>query len=400
MIVASQSEAFKEENVPGERLHGLDQQKERKKYESLYFMGRILVPLVGGVRNMIMEEAYKTRYSMHSRADKMYHDLQDMYWWPGMKKDIATYVSKCLTCVKVKVEHQRPSGLLQQPEIPERKWDNITMDFVTKLSRMKSGHDTIWVIVDRLTKSAHFLAMREDYSIEKLARLYIDEIVVRHGVPVSIISYRDGRFTSRFWKTLQKSLGTRLDMSTAYHPQMDGQSKSTIQTLEDMLRACVINFGGNWDVHLPRKPLEFEVEDQVLLKVSPWKGVIRFGKKRKLAPRYVGLFKVLERIGDVAYKRDLPKELSKVHNTFHVSNLKKYHADKPLAVPLDGLHFDDKLHFVEEPPIGLPGIAKVYWWWGKVNKAKGVRLVVLEWVKNGGVRAQEVGGKGGREGEQ
>ncbi|GKE71513.1 putative reverse transcriptase domain-containing protein, partial [Tanacetum coccineum] len=200
---------------------------------------------------MIMNEAHKSKYSMHPGADKMYYDLRDMYWWPGMKRDIATYVSKCLTCSKVKAEHQRPSGLLQQPKIPEWKWDKITMDFITKLPRSKSGHDTIWVIVDRLTKLAHFLAIREDYSIEKLAKIYIDEIVVRHGVHVSIISNRDGRFTSRCWQTVQKALGARLDMSTAYHPQTDGQSERTIQTLKDMLRACVIDFGGSWDVYLP-----------------------------------------------------------------------------------------------------------------------------------------------------
>ncbi|GKA99599.1 putative reverse transcriptase domain-containing protein [Tanacetum coccineum] len=196
---------------------------ERKEDESLYFMDRIWVPLVGGVRTIFMDEAHKTRYSVHPGADKMYHDLRDMYWWPGIKKDIATYVSKCLTCLKVKVEHQRPSGLLLQPEIPEWKWDNITMDFITKLPRSKSGHDTIQVVVDRLTKSAHFLVTRGDYSMERLARLYIDEIVARHGVPVSIISDRDGRFTSHFWQMLQKALGTRLDMSTAYHPYTGGQ---------------------------------------------------------------------------------------------------------------------------------------------------------------------------------
>ncbi|GKD43692.1 putative reverse transcriptase domain-containing protein, partial [Tanacetum coccineum] len=184
----TQSEAFKQENVLAERLPGLDQQMERKEDESLYFMDRIWVPLVEGMRMIIMDEAHKTKYSVHPRADKMYHDLRDMYWWSGMKRDIATYVSKCFTCSKVKVEHQRNSGLLQQPEIPEWKWDKITMDFITKLPKTKSGHDTIWVIVDRLTKSAHFLAMREDYSIERLAKLYIDEIVARHGVPVLIIS--------------------------------------------------------------------------------------------------------------------------------------------------------------------------------------------------------------------
>ncbi|GJZ75476.1 putative reverse transcriptase domain-containing protein [Tanacetum coccineum] len=195
-IQAAQSEVLKQGNVIMENLHGLDQQMEKKEGKSLYFMDRIWVPLVGSVRTMIMNEAHEFKYSVYPGAGKMYHDLRDMYWWPGMKRDIATYVSKCLTCSKVKAEHQRPSGLLQQPEIPEWKWDKITMDFITKLPRSKSGHDTIWVIVDRLTKSAYFLAIREDYSIEKLAKIYIDEIVARHGVPVSIISYRDGRFTS------------------------------------------------------------------------------------------------------------------------------------------------------------------------------------------------------------
>ncbi|GJU92914.1 reverse transcriptase domain-containing protein [Tanacetum coccineum] len=406
-IQVAQSEALRQENILMENLHGLDQQMEKKEGESLYFMDRIWVPLIGDMRTIIMDEAHKSKYSVHPGADKMYYDLRDMYWWPGMKRDIATYVSKCLTCLKVKAEHQRPSGLLQQPEIPEWKWDKITMDFITKLPRSKSGNDTIWVIVDRLTKSAHFLAIREDYSTEKLAKIYVDEIVARHGVPVSIISDRDGRFTSRCWQTVQKALGTRLDMSTAYHPQTDGQSERTIQTLEDMLRACVIDFGGSWDVHLPlaefsynnsyhssikcapfealygrkcrspvlwaeigessligpeliqettdkvvlikeklkaardrqksyadnrRKPLEFEVGDRVMLKVSPWKGVIRFGKKGKLAPRYVGPFEILERIGLVAYRLRLPEELSGVHDTFHVSNLKKCLADASLHV--------------------------------------------------------------------
>nr|GEZ68656.1 putative reverse transcriptase domain-containing protein [Tanacetum cinerariifolium] len=164
---------------------------------------------------------------------------------------IATYVSKCLTCSKVKAGHQRPSDLLQQPKIPEWKWDKITMNFITKLPRSRSGYDTIWVIVDRLAKSAHFLVTREDYSMEKLSRLYIDEIVARNGVQVLIISDRDGRFKLRFWQTLQKALGTRLDMSTTYHPQTHGQNEHTIQTLEDMLRACLIGFGGSWVTHLP-----------------------------------------------------------------------------------------------------------------------------------------------------
>ncbi|GKC50041.1 putative reverse transcriptase domain-containing protein [Tanacetum coccineum] len=192
MILAAQGEAFKQENILAERLHGLDQQMERKEDRSLYFMDRIWVPLVGDMRMVILDEAHMSKYSVHPGANKMYHDLRDMYWWPEIKRDIATYVSKCLTYAKVKAEHQRPSGLLQQPEIPEWKWDMITMDLITKLLRSRSGYDTIWVIVDRLTKSAHFLEIHEDFNTERLARLYIDVIVARHGVPVSIISDRVG----------------------------------------------------------------------------------------------------------------------------------------------------------------------------------------------------------------
>ncbi|GKF61768.1 putative reverse transcriptase domain-containing protein, partial [Tanacetum coccineum] len=159
---------------------------------------RIWVPLKGDVRNLIMDEAHKSKYSVHPGADKMYYDLRDMYWWPGMKKDIAIYVSRCLTCLKVKAEHQRLFGLLQQPEIPKWKWERITMDFVTKIPRTSSRHDAIWFIIDRLTKSAYFLPMREDYKMDKLARIYLNEIVARHGVPISIISDCDSRFTSRF----------------------------------------------------------------------------------------------------------------------------------------------------------------------------------------------------------
>ncbi|GJV53995.1 putative reverse transcriptase domain-containing protein, partial [Tanacetum coccineum] len=297
----------------------------------------------------------------------------------------------------VKIEYQKPSGLLVQPEIPQWKWENITMDFVTKSPKSATGQDMIW---------------------------YLKEVVSRHGVPVSIIYDRDGKFTSHFWKSLNKALGTRLDMSTAYHPEIDGQSERTIQTLEDMLRACVLDFGKGWDRQLPlvelsynnsyhtsikaapfealygrkcrspicwaevrdsqltgpeiihettekrvqiksriqaardrqksyadvrRKPLEFQVGDKVMLKVSPWKGVIRFGKRGKLNPRYIGSFKIIAKVGTVAYRLKLPDKLSRVHSTFHVSNLKKCLADEPLAIPLDEIQVDDKLHFIEEP---------------------------------------------------
>ncbi|GKE53666.1 putative reverse transcriptase domain-containing protein [Tanacetum coccineum] len=371
-----------------------------------------------------MHESHKSKYSIHPGSDKMYQDLNLLYRWPNMKADIATYVSKCLTCAKVKVEHQKLFELLQQPEILVWKWERITMDFVSGLPRTPSVYDTIWVIVDRLTKSAYFLPMKKTDSMEKLTRLYLKEIVCRHGVPVLIISDRDSHFTSNLWRSLQEALGMNLDMSTAYHPQTDGQSERTIQTLEVMLRACVIDFGNSWDRHLPlvefsynnsyhasikaapyealyrrkfrspvcwsevgdsqliglelsrdttekiiqiknrllaahsrqksyvdkrTKSLKFEVGDKVLLKVSPWKGAVHFGKRGKLSPRYIGPFKILARVGPVAYTLELSKEFKGVHSTFYVSNLKKCLAEGDIVVPIDEVQLDDKLHMIKEP---------------------------------------------------
>ncbi|GJR84736.1 putative reverse transcriptase domain-containing protein [Tanacetum coccineum] len=308
-----------------------------------------------------MDEAYKSKYSLHPGADKMYYDLRDRYWWLGMKKDIAVYVGKCLTCLNVKAGHQRPSGLLQQPEIPEWKWEGIEMDFVTMLPRTSSGYDTIWVIVDRLTKSVHFLPMRKDYKMDRLATLYLNEIFARHGVPILIISDRDSQFT---------------------------------------LRACILDFEGSWDVHLPLvefwynnsyhssvRCVSFEalygrkchslimwaevgegqligpelvqettkkisqIKDVLKAKrdLSPWKGVVCFGKKGKLAPRFVRPFEIIEKVGLVAYQLDLPEELNGVHDTFCMSNLKKCLAYPTLQVPLDEIQVDAKLNFMVEP---------------------------------------------------
>ncbi|GJY70466.1 putative reverse transcriptase domain-containing protein [Tanacetum coccineum] len=198
-----------------------------------------------------MHESHKSKYSIHPGSDKIYQDLKKWYWWPNMMAEIATYVGKCLTCAKVKVVYQKPSGLLVQQEILQWNWGKITMYFVTKLPKTATGQDTIWVIVDRLTKPAYFLTMREDDSMEKLTRQYFKEVVSRHGVPVLITSDRDGRFTSQFWQSLHKVLGTQLELSIAYHPQIDGQSERAIQTLEDMLHVCMLDFRKGWDKHLP-----------------------------------------------------------------------------------------------------------------------------------------------------
>nr|GEU49948.1 putative reverse transcriptase domain, ribonuclease H-like domain, aspartic peptidase domain protein [Tanacetum cinerariifolium] len=367
-----------------------------------------------------IEESHK-KYSIHSGSDKMYQDLKKLYWWPNMKAIIAEYVGKCLTCSRVKAECQKPFGLLIQPDIPTWKRERITMDFVTKFPRTSNEHDTIWVIVDHLTKSAHFIPTRETDSIKTLTRLYIKKIVSRHGVLISIFSDRDCHFTSKFWQSLQNALGTQF---MAYHPETDGKSERTIQTLEDMLRACVIDFEKGWEKHLPlvefsynnsyhasikaapfealygrkyrspvcwvevrdvqltgpeiihettkkivqiqqrlqairdrqrnyanvrRKPLEFQVGDRVMLKVSPRKGVIRFRKQGKLNPWYIGPFKILKRVGPVAYKLELPGELRNVYNTFHVSNLKRCLSNESLIIPMKELWLDDKLNFVEKP---------------------------------------------------
>nr|GFA64440.1 hypothetical protein [Tanacetum cinerariifolium] len=284
---------------------GLDDMIEQRSDGTLYYLDRIWVPLKGE---------------------------------PGMKKDIDEYVSKCLTCLKVKAKHQRPSGLLQQPEIPVWKWEGIAMDFVTKLHKTSSGYDTIWVIMDRLTKSAYFLPMRKDYKMDRLARLYLNEIVTRHGVPISSISDHDSRFTSRFWQSMQEALGTRLDLSMTYHPQTDGRDEvgegqlighelvqettEKISQIKNRLKAALDHQKNYADKR--KKPLEFIVGNYVLLNVSPWKG-------------------------PVAYRLDLLEELNGVHDTFHVSNLKKCLAEPTLQVPLDEIRVDAKLNFMEEP---------------------------------------------------
>ncbi|GJV24176.1 putative reverse transcriptase domain-containing protein [Tanacetum coccineum] len=334
-ILSAQSKARKEENFITEDLHGMINKLESRADRTLCLNNRSWILCYGDLRALIMHESYKSKYSIHPGSDKMYQDLKKLYWWPNMKAKITTYVSKCLMCAKVKVEYQKPSGLLVQPEIPQWKWKNITMDFVAKLPKTTTSQDTIWVIVDQLTKSAHFIPIREDDLLEKLTRQYLKEVVSRHEVPVSIISDRDGKFTSHFWWSLHKVLEIIHETTKKII-----QIKIRIQAAREHQKSYA---------NVRQKPFEFQVGDKVMLKVSPWKGMIRFGKREKLNPHYIGPFKIIAKVGTVAYRLELLEQSSRVHSTFHVSNLKKCLSDETLAIPLDEIQIDDKLQFTEEP---------------------------------------------------
>src|SRR5512142_529001 len=385
---------------------------------------RICVPDNKDLKDAILKEAHDTLYSIHPGSIKMYQDLKERFWWASMKREIAEYVAVCDVCQRVKAEHQKPASLLQPLKIPEWKREEIGMDFITGLPRTSSGHDSIWVVVDRLTKVAHFIPVHTTYTGKRLAELYLARIMCLHGVPRKIVSDRGSQFTSKFWQKLQEELGTRLNFSTAYHPQTDGQTERVNQILEDMLRACALDFGGAWDKSLPyaelsyynsyqaslqiapsealygrksstplfwdqtgerqlfrtevlaeaeekvriirerlriaqsrqksyadnrRRELTFEAGDYVYLRVTPLRGVHRFQTKGKLAPRFVGPYKILERRGEVAYQLELPSNMIGIHDVFHVSQLKKC-----LRVPeeqADSEHIDiqEDLTYMEQP---------------------------------------------------
>ncbi|KAK5775382.1 hypothetical protein PVK06_043266 [Gossypium arboreum] len=419
--------------------------------DCLRFKSRLCVPKNSELISIILNEAHCSQMAIHPGSTKMYNDLKRRFWWHGMKRDISDFVSRCLICQQVKAEHQVPSGLLQPITIPEWKWDRVTMDFVSGLPLSASKKDAVWVVVDRLTKSAHFVPVRTDFSMDKLAELYVSQIVRLHGVPISIVSDRDPRFTSRFWKKLQEALGTKLHFSTAFHPQTDGQSERIIQILEDMLRCCVLEFSGSWERYLPliefaynnsfqssikmapyealygrkcrtplfwtelgeskifgvdlirdaeqkvkvireslkiafdrqksyadmkRKDIEYQVGDKVFLKVSPWKKILRFGRKGKLSPRFIGPYEISERVGPVAYRLILPPELKKVHDVFHVSMLRRYRSDPSHVISPSEIEIQANMSYEEEPIRILSREVKEL-------RNKRVPLVKVLWLKHG-----------------
>jgi hypothetical protein len=201
---------------------GKDKSFHKDEQGTMWFKKRICVPDQNNLRQQILKEAHESAYSIHPRGTKMYQDLRETFWWPGMKNYIAYYVACCDICNKVKAEHQKPAGLLQPLPVPQWKWDDICMDFIVGLPKSTRGNDAIWVIVDTLTKVAHFIPVKTTYNANQLAQLYMSRIVSLHGIPKTITSDRGSLFTSAFWHRLHQALGTMLKHSTAYHPHTDG----------------------------------------------------------------------------------------------------------------------------------------------------------------------------------
>ncbi|KAJ9564648.1 hypothetical protein OSB04_000614 [Centaurea solstitialis] len=308
VVRRAQEEASREENQNGERIRGQLSALDRDSRGLLTRYGRVWVPRAGAARQTLLEEAHKSRFSIHPGATKMYRDLRTGYWWPGMKRDVARYVESCLTCLKVKAEHQRPHGKMQPLEIPEWKWENITMDLITKLPKTPRKFDAIWLSLE----------------------------------------YRDATVRDAVWEEVSNpnllgEVGQRVLGST----EVVQRTTEDIQRIRERLRTAQSRQKSYADKR--RSDLEFQVGDRVLLKVSPWKGVIRFRKRGKLGPRYIGPFTILARVGKVAYRLELPAVLGQIHSTFHVSQLRKCLADETAHIPLDDIQVDESLNYVERP---------------------------------------------------
>jgi hypothetical protein len=233
----------------------------------------ICVPDLKPIKESILREAHDSAYSIHPGSIKMYKDLKTRYWWNGMKRDVAEYIALCDTCQRVKMEHQRPAGLLQPLKIPEQKWEEIGMDFIVGLPHTQAGYDSIWVIVDRLTKVANFIPVKTTYSGAKLAELYMSRIECLHGVPKKTVSDRGSQFTSKFWEKLHESMDTKLNFSSAYHSQTDGQTEKTNQILEDMLRACALKYGKSWEKGLPYVEFSYNNSYRASIEMAPYEAL-------------------------------------------------------------------------------------------------------------------------------
>ncbi|KAL0561545.1 hypothetical protein IC582_001979 [Cucumis melo] len=347
----------------------------------LLFERRLCIPSDSAVKTELLSEAHSSPFSMHPGSTKMYQNLKRVYWWRNMKREVAEFVSKCLVCQQVKAPRQKPAGLLQPLSIPEWKWENVSMDFITGLPRTLRGFTVIWVVVDRLTKSAHFVPGKSIYTASKWAQLYMSEIVRLHGVPVSIVledmlracalefpgswdshlhlmefaynnSYQAtigmAPFEALYGKCCRSPVcWDEVGEQRLMGPELVQSTNEAIQKIRSRMHTAQSRQKSYADVR--RKDLEFEVGDKVFLKVAPMRGVLRFERRGKLSPRFVGPFEILERIGPVAYRLALPPSLSTVHDVFHVSMLRKYVPDPSHVVDYEPLEIDENLSYVEQP---------------------------------------------------
>ncbi len=286
LLAALQIKPTLEENILEKQRDDSELQKAKKNIEegnvsefpidhngAIHFKDRLCVPNDPKLKQKILEEAHTSPYSIHPGSTKMYHDIKRSFWWNNMKSEIAKFIAECDICQRIKAEHQRLAGLLQPLSIPLWKWEEISMIFVQGLPTTPTGNDSICVIVDRLTKSAHFIPVKRIFSLKKLAKLYVKEIVSLHGVPVRIVSGRDTRFLSKFWKSLHKALGTKLYFSTAYHPQTDGQTERVNQIIDDMLRSCILEFKGSWEEFMPLAEFAYNNSYQSSIQMAPYEAL-------------------------------------------------------------------------------------------------------------------------------
>ncbi|TYK21249.1 ty3-gypsy retrotransposon protein [Cucumis melo var. makuwa] len=355
--------------------------------DGLTFEGCLCVPEDSAVKTELLTEAHSFPFTMHPGSTKMYQDLRSVYWWRNMKREVADFVSRCLVCQQVKASRQRPAGLLQLLSVPGRKWESVSMDFITELPKTLKGYTVIWVVVDRLTKSAHFVPGKSTYTANKWGQLYMTEIVRLHGVPVSIVSDRDARFTSKFWKGLQLALSTRLDFSKAFHPQTDGQTERLNQILEDMLRACVLDFSGSWDSHLHLMEFAYNKSYQATIGMALFEALYdkccrslvcwgEVGEQRMLGLELVqttnaAIQKIRARmltaqsrqksyanvrrkdlefgVGDMVFLKVAPMKGILSAHVFHVSMLRRYVEDPTHVVDFEPLQISENLSYEEQP---------------------------------------------------
>jgi hypothetical protein len=291
----------------------------------VWFNNRIVVPKNEEIRQQILDEAHLSRYSIHPGSTKMYQDLKQHYWWTKMKIEIARYVAKCDTCRRVKAIHMKTAGPLQSLPIPTWKWEDISMDFIVGLPRIAKGYDSIWVIIDRLTKIAHFLPVKTDHPVAIYAQLYIAHVLSLHGIPKTIMSDHGPQFVSKFWEELHKSLGTKLLHSSAYHPQTSGQTERVNQLLEDMLRACVLEFPQKWDNCLSLAEFSYNNSYQESIKMAPFEAL--YGRRCRTPLNW-------SELGERSFFRpDMVKETEEqvqriIHNLKKARARQKSYADK------------------------------------------------------------------------